>query len=257
MTDNKGLSVKARTKLLKKVIQKKLLAQGISISSRNSEKEFRFWLKKIGPYFNGEPEQIERKGHSLAEQIIQRCQQQQTLNLDKTVINSLKSAPVNLSELNPVALKAVLTHSSTTQAPIAQENTSPLTHISTTEPEVEPALVEDATTHIDTTEPELEAALVEDATTYIGTTEIEVEVEPALASEATEANQPTSTTERLSNLPPEFLELLNEKVDAAFEQAWAAFDEQLAFEPFSKLAPEEILCTSSPEELIFIARGHR
>ncbi len=95
------------------------------------------------------------------------------------------------------------------------------------------------------------------ATTDIGTTELEVEVTPQLASEATEANQSTSTTESLSNLPPEFLELLNGKVDTAFEQAWAAFDEQLAFEPSSRPAPEEILPTTSPEELVFIVRGHR
>ena len=238
MTDNNGLSLKARTKLLKKVIQKKLVAEEISISSRKSEKEFRFWLQKISPYVNGEREQIERKGNSLAEEIIQLCQQQQTLNLDKTVINSLKSAPVNLSSLNPVASKAVLTKDASNSAPIAQEDTSPLAQIGTTEAEREPALATGANT-------------------YIGTTEVEVEVELKLASEATEANQPTSTTESLSNLPPEFLELLNGKVDTAFEQAWAAFDEQLAFEPSSRPAPEEILPTTSPEELVFIVRGHR
>ncbi len=149
MTDNNGLNFKARTKLLKKVIQNKLVAQGISINSRNSEKEFQFWLKKIGSYINGEREQIERKGNSLAEQIIQLCQQQQTLNLDKTVINSLKTAPVNLSSFNPVGATSGLTHSSSTSAPIAQEDTSTLTHLDTTEPVVEPVLVEDTTSHHD------------------------------------------------------------------------------------------------------------
>ena len=202
MTDNKGLSLKARTKLLKKIIEKNLFAQGISITSKKSEKEFRFWLQKISPYVNGEREQIERKGNSLAEQIIQLCQQQQTLNLDKAVINSLHSAPVNLSSLNPVASKAVLTKDASNSAPIAQEDTSPLAQIGTTEAEREPALATGANTYIGTTE-----------------VEVEVEVELKLASEATEENQPTSTTESLSNLPPEFLELLNGKVDTAFEQA--------------------------------------
>ena len=236
MNNNNGLSFKARTKLLKKVIQNKLVAQGISISSSKSEKEFRFWLQKISPYANGELEQIERNGNTLAEQIIQLCQQQQTLNLDKTVINSLKTAPVNLSSFSPVGATSRLTHSSTTPAPIAQEDTSTLTHIDATESELEPVLVENTSTHIGASEPE---------------------IEPAVATSATEGNQLTSTTERLSNLPPEFLVLLNGKVDTAFEQAWAAFDEQLAFEPSSRPAPEEILPTTSPEELVFIVRGHR
>ncbi len=238
MTDNKGLSLQARTKLLKKIIEKNLFAQGISITSKKSEKEFRFWLQKISLYVNGELSQIEREGNSLAEEIIQLCEQQQTLNLDRTVINSVHSVRVNLSSLNPVASKAVPTHSSTTQVPIAQEDTFPLAQIGTTEPELEPAMAKGATT-------------------YIGTTELEVEVNSQLVSEATEANQPTSTTESLSNLPPELVELLNGNLDIVFEQAWAAFEKQLAFEPSFRLAPEEILGTTSPEELVFIARGER
>ncbi len=236
MTNNNKLSLKTGTKLLKKVIQNKLVAQGISISSSKSEKEFRFWLQKISPYANGEREQIERNGNTLAEQIIQLCQQQQTLNLDKTVINSLKTDPVNLSSFSPVGATSRLTHSSTTPAPIAQEDTSPLTHIDATESELEPVLVEDTSTHIGASEPE---------------------IEPALATSATEVNQLTSTTERLSNLPPEFLVLLNGNIDTVFEQAWAEFEEKLAFEPSLRLAPEEILGNSSPEELVFIARGER
>ena len=59
------------------------------------------------------------------------------------------------------------------------------------------------------------------ATTDIGTTELEVEVTPQLASEATEANQSTSTAESLSNLPPELVELLNGNLDIVFKQIGA------------------------------------
>ena len=101
----------------------------------------------------------------------------------------------------------------------------------------------------------MDPTLAEEASTSIETTE--TEAEPASVEQATETLPPTSTTQSLSNLPSEFLELLNENLEPAFEPAWTTFDEQLREEPSLKLASEEILGNSSSEELVFIARGER
>ena len=215
------LSFKGQTKLLKKTIVKNLVAQGITISSRNSEREFRFWLQKIIQSSKSEGSSLSEIGTQLARQIIEVCQRQQTLNLDKTIIHLIGFPRGNLLEPNGASSITAASNSSTNLGQQAQENNR----------------------YLDTGGQTSPLATVGTQTTSV--------------APATETIQPPESLATESQALPDFLELFNGNVESTFERNWVQFQSLVGCESSVRLPNEEILGTTDAQELIFIASGSR
>ena len=126
MSEPDRLSLKARTKLLKKTISKELLAHQITISSKNSNKELGFWLKQIISNVNYSPAQIEQLAQQIAAKMLKVCQDQEKVNLDKTVIQFIsQNFVIDFPETDDANIESTNNSSpdklSTTETNLAQQ----------------------------------------------------------------------------------------------------------------------------------------
>ncbi|MGF1487493.1 MAG: hypothetical protein ACFBSE_10430 [Prochloraceae cyanobacterium] len=135
MSEQKQLSLRSQTKLLKKSIEKKLIAHKIYISnSKTNSKSFLFWLQTIIAQNNTSSWTIEAMAGSIASELIQICQEKDKSTVDTKVIDRISKTYIPpVSSQTPQA--------SASDLPKSSEDTS---HRRSTElvPSVPPELVE-------------------------------------------------------------------------------------------------------------------